>query len=75
MNLRDETSGADLLRRVRGIEIRTRRTVSEAFAGQFRSAFRGRGMEFEEVRPYQVGERMIGCSSPRGRGSSRRSTT
>ena len=56
MTLRDETSGADLLKRVRGIEIRTRRTVSEAFAGQFRSAFRGRGMEFEEVRPYQVGD-------------------
>ena len=54
MKLRDET--ADLLKRVRGIEIRTRRTVSEAFAGQFRSAFRGRGMEFEEVRPYQVGD-------------------
>jgi len=53
---RDAQPSADLLRRVRRIELRTRRTVSEAFAGQFRSAFRGRGMEFEEVRPYQVGD-------------------
>jgi uncharacterized protein (DUF58 family) len=47
---------ADLLRKIRKIEIRTSRIVSEALGGQFRSAFKGRGMEFEEVRPYQIGD-------------------
>jgi uncharacterized protein (DUF58 family) len=47
---------ADLLRKIRRIEIRTSRIVSEALGGQFRSAFKGRGMEFEEVRPYQIGD-------------------
>jgi len=46
----------DLIRRVRRIQIRTSRTVSEALAGQYHSAFKGRGMEFEEVRPYIVGD-------------------
>ncbi len=47
---------ADILRTIRRIEIRTSRIVSEALGGQFRSAFKGRGMEFEEVRPYQIGD-------------------
>ena len=47
---------AELLRKIRKIEIRTSRIVSEALGGQFRSAFKGRGMEFEEVRPYLVGD-------------------
>ncbi|MBL9121454.1 MAG: DUF58 domain-containing protein [Phycisphaerae bacterium] len=47
---------AELLRKIRRIEIRTSRIVSEALGGQFRSAFKGRGMEFEEVRPYQIGD-------------------
>lgn len=46
----------ELLRKIRRIEIRTNRVVSEALAGHYHSAFRGRGMEFEEVRPYQVGD-------------------
>lgn len=46
----------DLIRRVRRIQIRTSRTVSEALAGQYHSAFKGRGMEFEEVRPYMIGD-------------------
>jgi len=46
----------DLIRRVRRIQIRTRRTVSEALAGQYHSAFKGRGMEFESVRPYIIGD-------------------
>lgn len=46
----------ELLKKVRRIEIRTSRVVNEALAGQYHSAFRGRGMEFEEVRPYQLGD-------------------
>jgi uncharacterized protein (DUF58 family) len=46
----------ELLRRVRRIRIRTRQVVDAAFAGQYHAAFKGRGMEFEEVRPYLVGD-------------------
>lgn len=46
----------ELLRRVRRIRMRTRQIVDAAFAGQYHAAFKGRGMEFEEVRPYQVGD-------------------
>lgn len=46
----------ELLKKVRQIQIRTRRTVNDLLAGQYHSAFRGRGMEFEEVAPYQVGD-------------------
>ncbi len=46
----------ELLRKVRHIEIRTSHLVNEVLAGQYNSAFKGRGMEFEEVRPYQVGD-------------------
>lgn len=47
---------SELLRKVRQIQIRTRRTVNDVLAGQYHSAFRGRGMEFEEVSPYQIGD-------------------
>ncbi len=46
----------DLLKKIRRIEIRTSHLVNDALAGQYHSAFKGRGMEFEEVRPYQVGD-------------------
>jgi len=46
----------ELLKRVRRIQIRTAHRVSEALAGQYHSAFRGQGIEFEEVRPYQLGD-------------------
>lgn len=46
----------EVLKRVRQIQIRTRRTVNDLLAGQYYSAFRGRGMEFEEVSPYQIGD-------------------
>ncbi|QQR73629.1 MAG: DUF58 domain-containing protein [Holophagales bacterium] len=47
---------ADLLRRVRRIEISTRRLIDQGVAGDYHSVFRGRGMEFSEVRPYQPGD-------------------
>ena len=46
----------ELLKKVRQIQIRTSRTVNDVLAGQYHSAFRGRGMEFEEVVPYQFGD-------------------
>jgi uncharacterized protein (DUF58 family) len=47
---------SELLRRIRRIEITTSRVVDEILAGQYHSAFKGRGIEFEEVRPYQIGD-------------------
>lgn len=44
------------MRQVRRLEILTSRAVNEAFAGEYQSAFRGRGMEFDEVREYQPGD-------------------
>lgn len=46
----------EVLRRVRRIEIRTRRLVDEVFAGQSESVFKGRGIEFSDVRPYVPGD-------------------
>lgn len=50
------TSAAELLRKVRRIEIVTNRLVNEAVAGSYHSVFKGRGMEFEEVREYTPGD-------------------
>ncbi|MFC2085053.1 DUF58 domain-containing protein [Bacteroidota bacterium] len=46
----------DLLKQVRQIEIRTRGIVNEVFSGEYHSVFKGRGMEFSEVREYQIGD-------------------
>lgn len=46
----------DLLQRVRRIEIKTRRLTNHIFAGEYHSAFKGRGMSFAEVREYQPGD-------------------
>lgn len=46
----------ETLRRIRRLEISTRRAVSDALAGQYHSVFKGRGMAFSEVRPYQLGD-------------------
>ncbi len=47
---------ADILKRVRQIEIKTRGLSSNIFAGEYHSAFKGRGMMFSEVREYQFGD-------------------
>lgn len=49
-----ETS--DILKRVRQIEIKTRGLSDNIFAGEYHSAFKGRGMAFSEVREYQYGD-------------------
>ena len=46
----------DILRRVRRIEIRSRRAVNDVMAGEYHSVFKGRGMEFDEVREYAPGD-------------------
>lgn len=46
----------DILKKVKRIEIRTRGLVNDVFSGEYHSVFRGRGMEFSEVREYQVGD-------------------
>jgi uncharacterized protein (DUF58 family) len=46
----------ELMKKIRRIEIRTKRLVNDSYAGEYHSVFKGRGMEFDEVRPYQVGD-------------------
>ncbi len=46
----------DMLKKVRQIEIRTNRQVSDALAGAYHSVFKGRGMDFEEAREYAFGD-------------------
>ena len=47
---------AEILKKVRRIQILTSALVNDVFAGQYHSAFKGRGMEFEDVREYQPGD-------------------
>ena len=46
----------ELIRRIRRIEIKTRHLVADSFAGEYHAIFKGRGMAFDEVRPYQPGD-------------------
>lgn len=46
----------ELLKQVKQIEIRTRGIVNDVFSGEYHSVFKGRGMEFSEVREYQIGD-------------------
>jgi uncharacterized protein (DUF58 family) len=46
----------ELLKKVKQIQIRTKRVVNDVLSGEYRSSFRGRGMEFEEVREYLPGD-------------------
>ena len=50
------TNSTEVLKKVRKIEIKTRRLSQNIFAGQYHSAFKGRGMAFSEVREYQFGD-------------------
>ncbi|CAG0980864.1 hypothetical protein MYXO_01846 [Myxococcaceae bacterium] len=52
----DATRTREILGRVRRLEIRTRRLVEETMAGQYHSVWKGRGMDFEEVREYFPGD-------------------
>ncbi len=46
----------EILRKIRRIELRTRRLVQNSFAGAYQSVFKGRGMNFDEVREYTPGD-------------------
>ncbi len=46
----------ELVKKIRRIQIKTSHKVDDLLAGQYHSAFKGRGIEFEEVRPYQTGD-------------------
>ena len=46
----------EILKKIRRLELRTRRLVNATFAGQYHSVFKGRGMNFEEVREYNPGD-------------------
>lgn len=52
----EEMSTNDLLKKVRKIEIKTKALSHQIFAGEYHSAFKGRGMAFSEVREYQYGD-------------------
>jgi len=54
--VRDRGLPVDLMARVRRIEITTKKLVDQGVAGSYHSVFKGRGMEFSEVRPYQPGD-------------------
>src|SRR6187551_803831 len=46
----------DILKKIRSIELKTRGMIDAAFSGAYRSVFKGRGMNFKEVRQYQPGD-------------------
>ena len=50
------TNARDILKKIRRLELKTRGAVAETFTGQYRSVFKGRGMNFDEVREYQPGD-------------------
>ena len=52
----ESSQATDLLKKVRKIEIRTRALSHQVFAGEYHSAYKGRGMAFSEVREYQYGD-------------------
>jgi uncharacterized protein (DUF58 family) len=51
-----QQSTAEILKKIRTLEIKTRGLVETAFAGDYHSVFKGRGMNFEDVREYQPGD-------------------
>ena len=46
----------EILKKIRRIEIRTKKLVNDLFSGEYHSTFKGQGMEFEEVRQYEPGD-------------------
>ena len=52
----DQEFTREILRKVRQIEIKSNRLISEVLSGSYQSAFKGQGIDFEEVRDYQPGD-------------------
>ena len=49
-------TAADILKKVRELEIQSKRLTNHLFTGEYHSAFKGRGMSFKEVREYSPGD-------------------
>ena len=56
MSARDQQTPAEILKKIRALEIKTKGFVQTMFAGDYHSVFKGRGMNFEDVREYQPGD-------------------
>lgn len=56
VSIEDEVRAAEILGRVRRLEVRTSRLVDDALAGRYASVFKGRGMDFDRVRNYVPGD-------------------
>lgn len=56
MSARDQQTPAEILKKIRALEIKTKGLVQTMFAGDYHSVFKGRGMNFEDVREYQPGD-------------------
>jgi uncharacterized protein (DUF58 family) len=56
MNETSDRNLTEVLKKIRRIEIRTKRLVNDVFSGEYHSVFKGQGMEFDEVREYQPGD-------------------
>ncbi len=56
MSVTSERNLNEVLKKIRRIEITTRRMVNDVFSGEYHSVFKGQGMEFDEVREYQPGD-------------------
>lgn len=54
--MNDQQRTSEILKKVRQVEIRTHRMVTDALSGAYHSVFKGQGMDFEEVREYQPGD-------------------
>lgn len=52
----DQSISSELMKEIRAIQVKTSHLVNEIMAGEYVSAFKGRGMEFSEVREYQPGD-------------------
>jgi uncharacterized protein (DUF58 family) len=51
-----KNNNTEIIKKVKKIEIKTKRLVNEVFGGEYQSIFKGQGIEFSEVRPYQYGD-------------------
>jgi len=56
VSARDRQTPAEILKKIRALEIKTKGFVQTMFAGDYHSVFKGRGMNFEDVREYQPGD-------------------
>ncbi len=56
MTTTEQKTPAEILKKIRALEIKTRGLVQTVFAGDYHSVFKGRGMNFDEVREYQPGD-------------------